>query len=216
LILPAIALDYFPTVTAPRQGPREPFFRVFSIRLSAARSSGDVSLMSRPEFSRNVRTCFNPDSYAGRCRAATGMHCCLRKRARSRMSGKPARGNLMFARLGIARDHCTRQRMPQPRTKPALGRPLVVQVFMQRSSDRMVNGGANGVSRKPRAYALAESGCAASVILWMTGHLTESSAADNSTHSALANRRSLPIAAIRMLFLVRGNAAVSRHRHDCR
>ena len=107
--------------------------------------------MPRPEFARDVRTRFSADCHAGRRGAAAGMHCGLRKRARCRVSGEPARRNLMFAGFGVARDYRALQRMTKAGTKTALRRSLVVQVLMKRGSHGMVNGGTYRVSREPRA-----------------------------------------------------------------
>lgn len=109
----------------------------------------------------------------------------------------------MFAGSGVARDDRTLQRMAEPGTKAALSRSLVVQVFMKPRGHGMVNGGAHGVSREPCAQALAESGRSASVVLWMTGHLTKCSAADHATDSAFAERRMLPMTTVWMFLFVR-------------
>jgi hypothetical protein len=92
-----------------------------------------------PEFAPHVGSGFSRESdTSGRC-TATSMEGSLGDGTSSCMPRKSTHGGLTLSALGIAGDHCARQRMSEPGTKAPLRGTVVMEVFMKWRGHRVFN-----------------------------------------------------------------------------
>ena len=75
---------------------------------------------------------------------------------------------------------------------------MIMQILMQGSGNRVLNGRLHRMSCKTGAYTLAESGCSASPFTWVIGYLSNPGAAHDAGYSPLAVCAFFPMFHIRV------------------
>ncbi len=76
--------------------------------------------------------------------------------------------------------------MPQPRTKAAFGRTVIMQVFVERGGNSVLDGSLYRVGRHSRAQPLSKARSTSPIIPWVAAQLSHPCA---RSHTA---QRSLP------------------------
>src|SRR5260370_22439036 len=98
-----------------------------------------------------------------------------------------------------AGDHGTFQCVPQPRTKATFGRAVIMQVFVERSGNSVLNGSFYRVGRHSRTQPLSKARSAATVIPWVAAQLAPSCTRSHTAQRSLSEGGMLPVLAVRML-----------------
>jgi hypothetical protein len=98
-----------------------------------------------------------------------------------------------------AGDHSTFQRMPQPRTKAAFGGAVIVQVFVERSGNGMLNGSFYRVGGHSRAQPFSKARSASPIIPWVAAQLSHPCTRSHTAQRSLSEGGMLPVLAVRML-----------------
>lgn len=103
--------------------------------------------------------------------------------------------------------------MFQPVTEASLVRPMIVQIFMKRRRDGVLDGASYRVGGKSCTQTFAKTRGASSVIPWMTGHLSYCRAADHPSDGSFTEGRMLPMLPVRMFVTPRSrNRRIRRNQ----
>lgn len=88
--------------------------------------------------------------------------------------------------------------MPEPVTKTGLRGTVIMQIFVKRSGDGVLNGVFYCVGGESSAQPLSEACGTAAVIVGMAGQLSDSSSRSHTTECSFSESRMFPVVPVRM------------------
>jgi hypothetical protein len=157
-----------------------------------------TATFSRPKLAGNVRASVSRQPDTG-CRCpCPASQCSLRHRAGSGMARYSTNGRCALACFRVSCNHCTRERMPQSGRNTAFIRPMILQVFVERSGNHVFDRRLHRVRCETGAYPLAEAGRSATPLSRAIAQLSNSGASPDSRRRALAECTFLPMLDIGM------------------
>jgi hypothetical protein len=94
--------------------------------------------------------------------------------------------------------HGAFQRVPEPRTKTAFSRAMIMQVFVERRRDGVLDGSFYRVGRHSRAHPFSKARRASPIIPWVAAQLSQPCPGGDTAQSAFPEGRMFPVLAVRM------------------
>jgi hypothetical protein len=165
-----------------------------------------TTVASRDKLACNVGARIGRKSNS-RCRCSARPH---QQTLRNSPGGSVARdstdGGRPLAGFRVARYHGADQRVLHPGAEARFGGAVIMQVFVQRRRDSMLNAGFHSVGRKSRANALSKAGSAPAPFPRVSPNLCHARARRYAANRPFAKSFMLPVFSIGMVsFRLRGN-----------
>lgn len=123
----------------------------------------------------------------------------LGKGAGGRVAGESSDSGCSLSGSRIVGDHCAAKSVPEPRAEAAAVGSVIVQIFVQRCGNRMLDGGFDTMSGQARAGALAEARGSATPLTRSVSKLGDPSTSAYSSERTFSKSGVFPVLPIWMV-----------------